>query len=608
MKFRSVIFGSLILCSAVIYGSTCLAEEQVWGEGLINSHSSEQLASSRLIVKLKEPSPLRAMANKEEAISIFCEENNVKLLQILDQVDLFIVEPRSGSPEDMMEVLQRNENVKYVELDQLITIDQIPNDPAFSQLWGLANTGQKGGVVDADIDAPEAWDTLTGNSSVVVAVIDTGVDYNHTDLAANMWVNPGEIPGNNIDDDGNGYVDDVHGINAITGSGDPMDDAQHGTHCAGVIGGVGNNQIGVVGVSWNVKIMALKFLSSSGGGYTSDAVKCLDYAIKMKQTYGVNVRLTSNSWGGGGYSQAMYDSILASKNANMIFIAAAGNDGTNNDYGPHYPSNYDLDNVISVASITRYDQLSSFSNYGSTSVDLAAPGSYIYSTVPGNGYTTMSGTSMATPYVSGAASLVLAAQPNFTYFQLRNALLQGVVQTTALSGKVQTGGRLNVNNSIQGAPAPPPVPILDHFVSTGSWTGAGNGSDGWYVGDFNGDGRDDIFRYVPGSCGAEVFLSTGNSFTLAGCWSGSGNGASGWYVNDYNKDGKDDIFRYVPGSCGAEVFLSTGSSFEIAGCWSGAGSGIGNKWYIGDFDGDGKSDIFRYVPGRSGAEVFINEY
>jgi subtilisin family serine protease len=185
----------------------------------------------------------------------------------------------------------------------------------------LHNDGQSGGTSDADIDAPEAWDISTGSSEVIVAVIDTGVDYNHVDLAANMWSNPGEIPGNGIDDDGNGYVDDVHGINAINNSGDPMDDHGHGTHCAGTIAAVGNNGQGVVGVNWTAKIMALKFLNSSGVGNDADAIQTIDYILAL----GINVPVLSNSWGGGAYNQALYDAIEAAKNAGMLFVAAAGN-------------------------------------------------------------------------------------------------------------------------------------------------------------------------------------------------------------------------------------------------------------------------------------------
>ncbi|MEA5523368.1 S8 family peptidase, partial [Limnoraphis robusta] len=281
---------------------------------------------------------------------------------------------------------------EYVEPNYIIRVDSIeepdatPDDPSYSQLWGLNNTGQTGGRVDADIDAPEAWDYTTGGS-VVVGVIDTGVDWSHPDLAANMWRNTGEIANNGIDDDGNGYVDDYYGYDFVNNDGNPYDDHYHGTHVAGTIAASGDNGTGVTGVAWTAEIMALKFLSSSGSGTTYNAIRAVEYATQM------GADITNNSWGGGGYSSGLRDAIAAAGNAGSVFIAAAGNNSTNNDSSPHYPSNYNPSNVISVASTDHNDSLSWFSNYGRTSVDLAAPGSSIYSTSPGNGYRTLSGTS-----------------------------------------------------------------------------------------------------------------------------------------------------------------------------------------------------------------------
>ncbi|MFH1243854.1 MAG: S8 family serine peptidase [Pseudomonadota bacterium] len=346
--------------------------------------------------------------------------------------------------------------VEYAEPDYVVDMDLTPNDPQFGQLWGLFNTGQSGGTVDADIDASDAWDINTGNPDIVVGIIDTGVDYNHEDLSANMWTNPGEVPGNGIDDDGNGYVDDVHGIDAYNNDSDPMDDNGHGTHCSGTIGAVGNNGAGVVGVNWNVKIMALKFLSSGGSGYTSDAIECLNYAVMMKNSYDVDIRLTSNSWGGSGYSQALADAIETSKNAGMLFIAAAGNSSSDNDSTPHYPSSYGNDNIIAVASTDRNDNLSSFSSYGATSVDLGAPGSSILSTTPNDTYSTYSGTSMATPHVAGVAALIWARYPSYTFSDVKNLITSTVDPLSSLSGTVMSGGRLNVYSALscsQGNPS-----------------------------------------------------------------------------------------------------------------------------------------------------------
>jgi subtilisin family serine protease len=363
--------------------------------------------------------------------------------------------------------LQNHPFIEYAEYNYLQYIDLTPNDSLFSDLWGLHNTGQLGGTFDADIDAPEGWDLSTGDPEIVVGVIDTGIDYNHEDLAANIWINPSEVPNNGIDDDGNGYVDDVHGINAITGSGDPMDDHYHGTHCAGTIGAVGNNSIGVAGVAWAAKIIGIKFLNSSGSGTTADAITGINYAVALNNR-GVNIRVLSNSWGGGSFSQALKDAISAANDVGILFVAAAGNDSFNNDVYPHYPSSYDLSNILAIASTDRDDNLSSFSNYGAISVDLAAPGSSILSTVPNNGYDTLSGTSMATPHVSGAAALSLSLNDGLTVDQLKNLLMDNGDSINELIGKCVSGNRLNIYNSLDQLPPPSPTfrPSADPITPT----------------------------------------------------------------------------------------------------------------------------------------------
>lgn len=335
---------------------------------------------------------------------------------------------------------------RYVEPDWIVKALATPSDAAFAdgRLWGLRNTGQSGGTAGADIDAMDAWDITTGSASVVVGVIDTGIRYTHQDLAANMWVNPGEISGNGIDDDANGYIDDVYGINSITGSGNPMDDNNHGTHCAGTIGAVANGGGPHVGVAWNVRLMGLKFLSSTGSGSTSDAIECVSYAVAR------GVKILSNSWGGGGYSQGMFDSIVAARNANVIFIAAAGNESSNNDQVVNYPSNYDVANVVAVAALDRNDQLASFSNYGLTTVDIGAPGVAIYSTTAesNTAYSTYDGTSMATPHVAGAAALLRAAYPAATFSELKQRLMSAARPVSSLAGKSVTGATLDARASL----------------------------------------------------------------------------------------------------------------------------------------------------------------
>lgn len=286
------------------------------------------------------------------------------------------------SAEQAIKELSAHPAIEYAEPNYYVSVSALPNDPGFGDLWGLNNTGQVGGLPGAHVSALEAWDTSVGSHDVIVGVIDTGVDYTHPDLAANMFVNPNEIAGNGIDDDGNGVIDDVHGMNAITGSGDPMDDNDHGTHVAGTIGATGDNGQGVVGVNWNVSIMGLKFLSGSGSGSTADAITCINYAVDLKVNHGVNIRALNNSWGGGGFEQSLEDAITAANDADILFVAAAGNSNSNNDQVGSFPSNYEVPNVLAVASTTRTDARSSFSSFGATTVDLGAPGSDIVSTIP----------------------------------------------------------------------------------------------------------------------------------------------------------------------------------------------------------------------------------
>ena len=320
----------------------------------------------------------------------------------------------------------------------------IPNDPRFSSLYGMQNGN------DDDIDAPEAWAKQTGSTDVLVAIIDTGVDYDHEDLRDNIWHNPGESGGgkehNGIDDDGNGFKDDYRGWNFVLSSNDPFDDNQHGTHVAGTIGAVGNNGKGVVGVNWRVSILPLKFLNRDGSGTSADGAEAIVYAADM------GAKVSNNSWGGGEKSQALEDAIRYASDKGMLFAAAAGNESSNNDASDSYPANYDLPNVISVAANDRNDNLASFSNYGATKVHLSAPGSEILSSKPNNLYQLLSGTSMATPHVAGAAALVMAQFPGITMNQTRVRVLGGVDRKASFSGKVATGGRLNVANAMGTGP------------------------------------------------------------------------------------------------------------------------------------------------------------
>jgi PKD repeat protein len=360
--------------------------------------------------------------------------------------------------------------IEYIEPNYLwYAIETIPNDTDFAMLWGLHNTGQTGGTADADIDAPEAWSLRNDCSDVVIAVIDTGVDYTHPDLKDNMWTNPGEIPGNGIDDDGNGYVDDVHGWDWVNKDADPKDDHYHGTHCAGTIAGRGNNAGGVAGVCWRAKIMALKFLSASGSGSTDNAVKAVEYATLMKIDHGVNLRLTSNSWGGGGFSQALYDAIEAAGEAGILFVAAAGNNGKDTDASAHYPSSYDLDNIVSVAATDHKDAKASFSNWGKTTVDLGAPGVKIYSTALNGGYRQADGTSMACPHVAGAAALVWARFPQLTAEQVKARLLESVDPVDSMKDRTVSGGRLNLFKAIDSPDSQLKADFTAFYKPYGKW-------------------------------------------------------------------------------------------------------------------------------------------
>ncbi len=354
-------------------------------------------------------------------------------------------------------------NVEYAEPNNLIKIDDPiqkaapqdglypestanqPNDPLFNEQWALNNSGADGGAERADLDALKAWETTKGSDEVVVAVLDSGVDYTHVDLMSNMWTRPANVPA--YSDDELGSFNDINGYDATAEIRDPMDDNGHGTHCAGIIGAEGDNSEGIAGINWKVKIMPLKFLGRGGFGSTNDAIEAINYAIDRKKN-GVNVRVISASWGSTSKSKALEDTIRAAGDAGILFVAAAGNDGSDNDRRPHYPSNYDLPNVISVAALDRTDHLASFSNFGVKTVHVAAPGKAIVSTWLGNDYREASGTSMATPYVSGVAALIIASEPRISMKNLRTRIIKTADKLDSLDGKVVSGGRICAANAL----------------------------------------------------------------------------------------------------------------------------------------------------------------
>ena len=353
--------------------------------------------------------------------------------------------------------LKAHPAVEFAEPNWVYYHQVTSNDPYYvgAQLWGMYGDATSP-ANQYGSQAGEAWAAgKTGSDTVYVGIIDEGYMYSHVDLKANAGTNPGEVAGNGVDDDGNGYVDDVYGWDFDGRNNSVFDGTQddHGTHVAGTIGASGGNGTGVAGVVWNVKLLGAKFLGRRGGT-TANAVKAVDYFTDLKTRHGINLVATNNSWGGGGYSKALYDAIERANAAGILFIAAACNGGSdgigdNNDTTPHYPASYTNSNVIAVASITSSGARSSFSNYGAASVDIGAPGSGIVSTLPGknntSAYGSYSGTSMATPHVTGAAALYAAAHPGATAAQIKSAILASVTATTSLAGRTVTGGRLNVS-------------------------------------------------------------------------------------------------------------------------------------------------------------------
>ena len=377
----------------------------------------------------------------------------------------FRVETLGIDSSNVVDWARNNHEHFLIEPDLPIQVQKTPNDPSLWRLYGLNNYGQSGGTTDADLDAPEAWEITTGSRDVVIGVIDSGVDINHPDLAENIWVNPGETPNNGIDDDGNGFIDDVNGWDFYDNDNTPHDGNGHGTHVAGTIGAVGNNNAGITGVNWEVSLLPLRFLGDDGSGWTSDAVAAVNYATMLKRDFGINVVATNNSWGGGGYSQTLDRAIESANNEGIMFVAAAGNQGSNNDTNPSYPTNYGSPNVISVAALNRNDNLANFSNYGEATVDVGAPGVSIYSTLPGNSYGSFSGTSMAAPHVAGVVGLLNAAKPGISVTEVTNAIIGTVDAIQSLIGKTVSGGRVNAATALTSILGQfPTIDPLNNFI------------------------------------------------------------------------------------------------------------------------------------------------
>ena len=413
------------------------------------STSSTNYKKNELFVKFKYSSKssykkISQAINHQIGATVIKEYNEVKGLQLVKI-------PSNMSLKDAIAKYKKNSNVIYAEPNYAYVANSIPDDTYYDYQWGLSQ-----------INASSAWNITTGSRNVIIAVIDSGIDLTHADLKANIWINPGEIAGNGIDDDHNGYIDDVYGWNFIKNNSNVTDDDGHGTHVAGIIAGEGSNSKGITGIMWSATIMPLKFLDSKGNGYVDDAVSAIRYAIKM------GASIISCSWGGDEYSQALKDVIDTSS---ALVVCAAGNEdsGTNDDVSPVYPACFTSKNIISVAATDENDELASFSDYGLNSVDVAAPGTSIFSTLPGSHYGYMQGTSMAVPYVTGLAGLIKSLRPDLTALQIKYTILNNVDYISSLAGKVLTGGRINALKALTNIITDSTAPSVSANLKGGSY-------------------------------------------------------------------------------------------------------------------------------------------
>jgi len=450
----------LAICAPLILASCQKEQFDVTEHISMNSHTSatasltgensSDMVPNEMLVKFKKGSSSAVRGNALNSISAAAIEH-IHTNAMKDRGDMegiYLIHTNLNAFEAIGK-LKANPNIEYAEPNYIYQHNAVSNDPYFlnNSLWGM--NGPYGS------NASLAWaNNQIGSNAVYVGVIDEGAMYSHEDLVGNFWTNPYD-PVDGVDNDANGYIDDVRGWDFNSKDNTTYDGAadDHGTHVSGTIGAKGGNGKGVAGVNWMVTLISAKFLGARGGT-TANAIKAVDYFTNLKTRHGLNIVATNNSWGGGGYSQGLYDAIERANIANILFVAAAGNGGSdgvgdNNDVTPNYPSNYTNSNIIAVAALSSSGALASYSNYGATTVDIGAPGSGIWSTLPGKGktpyaYGSYSGTSMATPHVTGACALYASTHPGATAADIKAAIVNNATSTASLNGKTVSGSRVNV--------------------------------------------------------------------------------------------------------------------------------------------------------------------
>ena len=421
-----------------------------------------QICSSFAVAQTAVPGEwlVQFRPNKRAHIKSFLKNQAFSSHQVSDRIMLV----KANSPASFLKL----DGIERVEPNYLYQITKTPNDTMYSGLWGLRNLGQADaagilGRQGVDLNAEMAWEISTGSKKVVVAVIDTGVDFKIPDLKENAWINPIEAAGvAQVDDDKNGYVDDIHGFNFVSNTGDPTDDNGHGSHCSGTIGTRGNDKYGVVGLNWEVSIMAIKFISNDGTGTLENAVKAIDYARKN------GAQIMRNTWGGTSESLILKQAISEANDAGILFVAAAGNNGADNDKVGFYPAGYAVDNIISVAAINNRARLANFSNFGLNKVHISAPGENILSTTP-SGFENLSGTSMAAPHVTGVAALLMASEPTLGFREVRDRILANTRPLFRLKHRVSSGGMIDafavLSNTKPGLDLTDPALLGGHQAS-----------------------------------------------------------------------------------------------------------------------------------------------